>query len=114
MTKKQFANVVEGDGNRVYCFEPVRNVSNGILVTKHSRRPIIVKRSLSARKVWYAIFFSGEEVAIKLLVEKGKNITGKYYKDIVLEKPTKYQKQRPVTGFKHIRLLQCNGPAHTS
>ena len=44
--------------------------------------PIIVKRSLSARKVWYAIFFSGEGVAIKVLVEKGKNITGKDYKDI--------------------------------
>ena len=31
------------------------------------------KRSLSARKVWYAIFFTGEEVAIKVPVEKGKN-----------------------------------------
>ena len=70
--KKQFANVVPGDENRVYEFELVRKVSNKILDTKHSRRPIIVKRSLSARKVWYAIFFSGEGVAIKVLVEKGK------------------------------------------
>ena len=76
--------------------------------------PIIVKRSLSARKVWYTIFFSGEGVAIKVPVEKGKNITVKYYKDIVLEKPKKYQKRRPVTGFKHIRLLHGNGPAHSS
>ena len=52
---KQFANVVEGDENQVYYFEPVRKVSNKISATKHSRRPIIVKRSLSARKVWYAI-----------------------------------------------------------
>ena len=29
------------------------------------------KRSLSARKVWYAIFFSGEGVAIKMPVENG-------------------------------------------
>ena len=70
--KKQFANVVPGDENGVYLFELVRKVSNKILATKHSRRPIIVKRSLSARKVWYAIFFSGEGVAIKVLVEKGK------------------------------------------
>ena len=35
----------------------------------------------------YAIFFSGEGVSIKVPVEKGKNITGKYHKDIVLEKP---------------------------
>ena len=44
-------------------------------------------------------------------VEKGKNITGKYYTDIVLKKPKKYQKRRPVTGFKHIRLLHGNVPA---
>ena len=31
------------------------------------------------------IFFSGEGVAIKVLVEKSKSITGKYYKDIVLK-----------------------------
>ena len=80
--KKRFANVVPGDENWVYHIEPVRKVSNKISATKHSRRPIIVKRSLSARKVWYAIFFSGEGVAIKVLVEKGKTITGKYYKDI--------------------------------
>ena len=56
--KKQFANVVAGDENRVYYFELVRKVSNKILATKHSMRPIIVKRSLSARKVClvFAIF----------------------------------------------------------
>ena len=47
-------------------------------------------------------------------VERGKNITRKYYKDIVLEKPKKYQKRRPITGFRHIPLLHGNGPAHTS
>ena len=85
--KKQFANAVPGDENWVYYFEPIRKVSNKISATKHSIRPILVKWSLSTRKVLYAIFFSGERVAIKVPVEKGKNITGKYYKDIVLEKP---------------------------
>ena len=47
-----------------------------------SERLAIKSWPLSARKVWYAIFFSGEGVAIKVLVEKGKNITGKDYKDI--------------------------------
>ena len=63
--KKHIANVVVGDENRVYYFEPVRKVSNKKSATKHSRRPIIVKRSLSASKAWYAIFFSGEGVAGK-------------------------------------------------
>ena len=48
-------------------------------------------------------------------VKRAKNITGKYYKDIVLEKSKKYnQKRRPVTGFKHIPLLHGNVPADTS
>ena len=55
--------------------EPVRKVSNKILAIKHNKRPIIAKQSLSAKKFLYAIFFSGEGVAIKELVNKGKNIT---------------------------------------
>ena len=73
--------------NRVYYFEPVRKVSNKIWATNHSRLRIIAKRSLSERKVWYAIFFSGEGVAIKMPVERAKNITGKYYKHTVLKNP---------------------------
>ena len=83
--KKQFTNVVTGDETWVHYFEPVRKVSNKIWVTKHSKRPIIAKRSLSTKKVLYAIF-SGEGVAIKVPVKKGKSITGKYYKDVVLKK----------------------------
>ena len=102
--KKQFANVVTGDETWVHYFEPVRKVSNKIWATKKS-----------TKKVLSAIFFSGEGVTIKMPVKKGKNITGKYYKDVVLKKLKKYyQKRRPATGFKHARLLHDNAPAHTS
>ena len=70
--KKRFANVVTGDENGVYQFEPVRKFSNKIRASKHSRRPIIAKRFFSARKIQYAIFFSGDGVAIKVPVEKSK------------------------------------------
>ena len=113
--KKQFANVVTGDETWVHYFEPVRKVSNKIWATKYSKRPIISERSLSTKKVLYAIFFSGEGVAIKVPMKKGKSFTGKYYKDVVLKKLKKYyQKRRPATGFKHVRLLHDNAPAHTS
>jgi hypothetical protein len=79
--KKQFANVVTGDETWVRYFEPVRKVSNKIGATKHNKCPISAKWSLSAKKVLHAIFFSGEDVAIKVLVKKGKGITGKYYRD---------------------------------
>ena len=69
---KLVTNVVTGDENWVYYFEPVRKFSNTVWTSKHSRRPIIAKRSLSARKVWYALFFSGEGVAIKVPMEKQK------------------------------------------
>ena len=79
------------------------------------------QQSLSAKKVLFAIFFpgvgvtSGEGVAIKVPVKKAKSITRKHYKDVVLKKLKKYyQKRCPATGFKHIRLLQDNAPAHTS
>ena len=113
--KKQFANVVTGDETWVHHFEPVRKVRNKIWATKHSKRPIIAKRFLSAKRVLYAIFFSGEGVAIKVPVRKGTRFTGKYYKDVVLKKLKKYyEKRRPATGFKHVRLLHDNAPAHTS
>ena len=83
--KKQFANVVTCDETWVHYFEPIRKVSNKNWATKHSKRPIIAKRSLSIKKVLYGIFFSGEGVAIKVPVKKCKSITGKYYKDVVLK-----------------------------
>ena len=53
--KKQFANVVTGDETCVHYFEPVRKVSNKIWATKHSKRPIVAKRSLSTKKVLYSL-----------------------------------------------------------
>ena len=113
--QKQFANVVTGDETWIHYFEPVRKVSNKIWATQNCKRPIIAKRTISAKKVLYAIFFSVEGIAIQVPVKRGKSITGKYYKDVVLAKLKKYyQKRRPATGFKHVRLLHDNAPAHTS
>ena len=111
----QFANVVTGDENWVYYCEPVRKFSNKIWASKHSRLQIIAKRSLSARKVWYAIFFSGEGVAIKVPMENGKKHDPKaLQRHSTGEAEKYYQKRRTVTGFKHIRLLHGNVPALAS
>ena len=113
--KKQFANVVTGDENLVYYFEPVRKFSNKIWASKHSRRPVIAKRSLSARKVWYSIFFSGEGVAIKVPMKNGKRHHRKVLQRHSTGEAEKYyQKRCPVTGFKHIRPLHGNVPALAS
>ena len=44
--KKQFANVFTDEETWVHYYEPVRKVSNKIWATKHSKRPIVAKRSL--------------------------------------------------------------------
>ena len=113
--KKQFANVVTGDEIWIYYFEPVRKFSNKIWASKHSRRTIIAKRSLSAMKIWYAIFFSGEGIAIKVPMENGnKHHRKALQRHSTGEAEKSYQKRRPVTGFKHIRVLHGNVPALAS
>ena len=67
---------------------------------------------MSAKKVLYAIFFSGEGVTIKVAVKK-------HHRTVLQRRSTEetekyYQKRRPTTGFKHVRLLHDNAQAHTS
>ena len=47
--QRQFANIVTG----VHYFEPVRKVGNKIRLTKHGRRPVVAKRTMSTKKVLY-------------------------------------------------------------
>ena len=74
--EKKFANVVIGDETWFHYFEPVRKVSNKIWATKNSERPVIAEPTLSAKKVLYAIFFSGEGVAIQLSGKRAKVLLG--------------------------------------
>ena len=44
---------------------------------------------------------------------KGRTVTAKFYKNVVLRKLKKYYKtRRPKTGLERLRLLQDNAPAH--
>ena len=109
--KKQFANVVTCDETRVHYFEPVRQFSNKIWATKHSKSTVIAKRSLHARiLLWWR---SGNKSA----GVKGQ----KHHRKVLQRSSTEetenlkcYQKRRPVTGFKHICLLHDNVTAHIS
>jgi histone-lysine N-methyltransferase SETMAR len=61
----------------------------------------------------YAIFFTARGLAIQVPVPKGRGITGKFYRDVVLKKLDKYfGKIRPKSGMRHIKLLHDNAPAH--
>ena len=112
-SQKSFTNLITGDETWVHYFEPKRKVSNKIWATKNARRPSIAKRTRTVKKVLYAIFFSSSGPAIQIAVPKGRTVTGRFYKNIVLKQLKKYYKQRrPVTGLKYVRLLHDNAPAH--
>ena len=97
----------------MYYFEPKRKVDNRIWATKNARRPSIAKRKKTVKKVLYAIFFTNKGPAIGIPVPKGRTVTGKFYKNVVLRKLKNYYKScRPKTGLKYVRLLHDNTPAH--
>ena len=51
--------------------------------------------------------------AIQTPVPKGRTVTGKFYKNVVLRKLKNfYKSRRPKTGLKYVRLLHDNAPAH--
>ena len=53
--KRKLCNLLTGDETWVYYFEPQRKADNRMLLKKGSRRPIVAKRSQSAKK-FYIVF----------------------------------------------------------
>lgn len=110
---RAFANIVTGDETWVHFYEPRRKMQNKIWATKGSRRPCIAKRTMSVKKVMYAIFFTNQGHAIQIAVPKGKSVNAKFYKGKVLHKLKKYfAKRRPATGLRGVRLLHDNASSH--
>ena len=80
--KKKVANIVTaGDETWIHFYEPQRKVRNKIWATKATKRPCIARRTMSVKKVMYAVFFSTQGPAIQIAVPKGKGDTGKFYRD---------------------------------
>jgi hypothetical protein len=50
-----------------------------IWATKGSQRPCIAKRTMSVKKVIYAIFFTNQGHAIQISEPKGKSVNAKFY-----------------------------------
>ena len=58
-------------------------------------------------------FFTNKGPVFQIPVPKGRTVSGKFYKNVVLRKLKNYYKsRRPKTGLKYVRLLHDNAPAH--
>ena len=63
----------------------------------------------------YAIFFDSKGPVFQIPVPKVSSVTGKFYRESVLTKLVDfYQKRRPCTDVRGIKLLHDNAPAHKS
>ena len=63
----------------------------------------------------YAIFFNSMGETLQIPIPKGKSVTGKLYRDLVLKKFEKHLKKHGKSvGLRGVKLLQDNAPAHTS
>ena len=63
----------------------------------------------------YAIFFDSKGPVFQIPVPKGSSVTGKFYRESVLTQLVDfYQKRRPHTGVRSIKLLHDNAPAYKS
>ena len=86
-------NIVTGDETWVYIFEPQRKMDNKIWAIRNARRSVIAKRTLSVKKVMFAIFFDINGPIVQVSVPKGRTMTGLFYKCGKLGKLNKYLKK---------------------
>ena len=83
------------------------------MTEKGSRRPIVAKRSQSAKQVLYSVFFASIGPVVQIPTPHGRTINGHYYTNKVLKKvKAVYHKRRPKTGLRCVFLRHDNAATH--
>ena len=86
-----------------------------VWVSSEGDRPVIAHRCKISNRMLNAIFFDSKGPVLQIPVLKGNSVTGKFYRESVLIQLVDfYQKCRPRTGVRGIKLLHDNAPAHKS
>ena len=76
-------------------------------------RPLIARHCKTSNRMLYVIFFDSKGPVLQIQVPKGSSVTGKFYRESVLTQLVDfYQKRRPRTDVRGIKLLHDNAPAH--
>ena len=94
-------------------FEPQRRADNKQWKQKDQKRPCIAKRTISSKKMLYAIFFNSSGPVVQVPCLSGHTVTGRFYKNSVLKKVKEfYNKKRPSKGWSGVNLLHENASSH--
>ena len=89
-------------------------LSNGSEKIK-KKRPYIAKRTISSKKMLYAIFFNSSGPVVQVPCPSGHTVTGRFYKNSVLKKVKEfYNKKRPSNGWSGVHIyMRVLGPGST-
>ena len=107
--------IVTGDETRIYHFQPDSKAKNKVWVSSEGDRPVIARHCKTSNRMLYAMFFDSKGPVLQIPVPKGSSVTGKFYRESVLTQLVDfYQKCRPRTGVRSIKLLHDSTPANKS
>ena len=91
----------------------ISNGSEKIKKKKKKKRPCIAKRTISSKKMLYAIFFNSSEPVVQVPCPSVHTVTGRFYKNSVLKTVKEfYNKKRPSKAWSGLRLLHANASSH--
>ena len=107
--------IVTDDETWMYHFQPDSKAKNKVWVSYEGDRPVIARSFKTSNRVLYAIFFDLKGPVLQIPVPKGSSVTGKFYRESVLNQPVDfYQKRRPCTVYAASNYSHDNAPAHKS
>ena len=112
---RHLEEIVTGDETWIYHFQPDSKAKNKVWVSSEGKRPVNAGRCKTSNRMLYAIFFDSKGPVLHIPVPKGSSVNGKFYRESVLTQLVDfYQKRRPRTSVRSIKLLHGNAPAHKS
>ena len=107
--------IVTDDETWIYNFQPDSKAKNKVWVSSEGNRPVIARSCKTSNCMLYAIFFDSKGPVLQIPVPKGSSVTGRFYIESVLAQLVDfYQKRRPRTAVRGIKLLHDNTLAHKS
>ena len=97
----------------MHMYEPQRRADNKQWKRKDQKRPCIDKRTISSKKMLYAILFNSSVPVVQVPCTSDHTVTGRFYKNSVLKKVKEfYNKKRPSKGWSGVTPLHDNASSH--
>ena len=112
---RRLEEIVTGDETWIYHFQPYSKSKNKVWVSSEGNRTVIARHCKTSNRMMYMIFFDSKGPVLQIPVPKRSSVTGKFYRESVLTQLVDfYQKRRPRTSVRGIKVLHHNAPAHKS